>query len=49
MDIPIELGGLAVRPGSHLGPPEPPRPLHGDKAAWATTHYRVGDACCFTA
>jgi hypothetical protein len=26
-DIPVRIGGLAVRPGGHLGPPGPPRPL----------------------
>ena len=27
MDIPVRIGGLAVRPGGHLGPPHPPRLL----------------------
>ena len=25
MDIPVRVGGLAVQPGGHLGPPRPPR------------------------
>jgi hypothetical protein len=47
MEIPHELGGLAVHPGSQLGPPEPPRPLRPRAVGWATTHYRVGDVLLF--
>jgi hypothetical protein len=37
MDIPVRIGGLAVRPGGHLGPPWPPRPLGTAEPGWATT------------
>lgn len=47
MEIPVQLGGLAVRPGSHLGPPQPPRVLGPAQRGWATTHYRPGDALVF--
>ncbi len=43
MDIPAQLGGLAVLPGSHLGPPAKPRLLPADEPGWATTDYRPGD------
>ena len=43
MDIPAQLGGLAVLPGSHLGPPQRPRLLRADEPGWATTDYRPGD------
>jgi Phytanoyl-CoA dioxygenase (PhyH) len=46
-DIPVRLGGLAVRPGSHLGPPRPPRLLGPSERGWATTDYRAGDAVVF--
>jgi hypothetical protein len=46
-DIPVRLGGLAVRPGSHLGPPRRPRLLGTAERGWATTDYRVGDAVVF--
>ena len=35
MDIPVQLGGLAVLPGSHLGPPLRPRLLRADEPRWA--------------
>lgn len=47
IDIPIHLGGLAVLPGSHLGPPLRPRVLSQREAGWATTSYRAGDALVF--
>jgi len=46
-DIPVRLGGLAVRPGSHLGPPQRPHVLRPAERGWATTHYRAGDALVF--
>ena len=46
-DIPVRLGGLAVRPGSHLGPPGRPRLLGPAERGWATTEYRAGDALVF--
>jgi Phytanoyl-CoA dioxygenase (PhyH) len=47
MDIPVRIGGLAVRPGGHLGPPRPPRPLGTAEPGWATTSYEPGDAIIF--
>jgi hypothetical protein len=47
MDIPVQLGGLAVLPGSHLGPPLRPRLLLADEPRWATTDYRPGDVLLF--
>jgi Phytanoyl-CoA dioxygenase (PhyH) len=47
MDIPAQLGGLAVLPGSHLGPPLRPELLRADKPGWATTDYRPGDVLLF--
>jgi hypothetical protein len=48
MDIPAQLGGLAVLPGSHLGPPPlRPRLLRADEPRWATTDYRPGDVLLF--
>jgi hypothetical protein len=47
MEIPVRLGGLAVRAGSHLGPPQRPRVLREDERGWATTDYRAGDALVF--
>ncbi len=46
-DIPVTLGGLAVRPGSHLGPPLRPRVLRRRESGWATADYRAGDALVF--
>ncbi len=46
-DIPVRLGGLAVLPGSHLGPPLRPRVLGPRERGWATTDYRAGDALVF--
>ena len=47
VDIPVRLGGLAVQPGGHLGPPRRPRPLSPAEPGWATTSYEPGDAIIF--
>jgi len=47
MDIPARIGGLAVKPGGHLGRPGPPRPLGQSERGWATTSYESGDAIIF--
>jgi len=47
MEIPVALGGLAVQPGSHLGPPQRPRLLGECEHGWATTNYRAGDVLVF--
>ncbi len=47
MDIPVRIGGLAVRPGGQLGPPRPPRPLGVTEHGWATTSYQPGDVIIF--
>ena len=47
MDIPPLIGGLAVQPGGHLGPPQRPRPLRRSEPGWATTSYEPGDAIIF--
>jgi len=47
MEIPVRIGGLAVLPGGHLGPPRPPRPLGADEPGWATTSYEPGDVIIF--
>jgi len=47
MDIPPQLGGLALLPGSHLGPPLRPRLLRPDTPGWATTDFRPGDVLLF--
>jgi hypothetical protein len=47
MDIPAEVGGLAVLPGSNLDPPVRPRLLGRDERGWATTDYRPGDVLIF--
>jgi hypothetical protein len=47
MDIPVRIGGLAVQPGGHLGPPRRPRPLSPSERRWATTSYEPGDAIIF--
>jgi len=47
MDISPQLGGLALRPGSHLGPPQRPRLLAADERGWATTDFRPGDVLLF--
>jgi Phytanoyl-CoA dioxygenase (PhyH) len=47
MDIPVQLGGLAVLPGSHREPPRPPRLLRPDENGWATTDFQPGDVLLF--
>jgi hypothetical protein len=47
IDIPARLGGLAVRPGGHLGPPQQPRALSLAEPGWATAGYRPGDVIIF--
>jgi hypothetical protein len=49
MPIPRALGGLAVLPGSHLGPPPPVRVLRPEaaEAGWASTDFEVGDVLLF--
>ncbi len=47
MDIPVRIGGLAVLPGGHLGPPQRPRPLRAAEPGWATTSYEPGDVIVF--
>jgi hypothetical protein len=47
MDIPAAVGGLAVRPGSQLGPPRRPRLLGPDERGWASADYRPGDVLIF--
>jgi hypothetical protein len=47
MDVPRELGGLALLPGSQIGPPRPLRVLTDDEPGWATTDYRLGDVVIF--
>lgn len=46
-EIPVTLGGLAVRPGGHRDRPRPPRRLTGTEPGWATTEYRPGDVIIF--
>ena len=46
-DVPVELGGLAVRPGGHRERPRQPRLLSGGERGWATTDYRPGDVIIF--
>ncbi len=47
MEIPVQVGGLALRPGGHLGPPRPPRLFAGSGRGWASTDYRPGDVLVF--
>jgi hypothetical protein len=47
MEVPVWLGGLAVQPGGHHWPPQPPRPLGGAEPGWATTDYKPGDVLLF--
>lgn len=47
MDIPVRIGGLAVEPGGHLGPPRRSCPLSRTEPGWATTIYEPGDAIIF--
>ena len=47
MDIPLSLGGLAVRPGGHLDPPQRPRVLGSAERGWASAAYHPGDVLLF--
>jgi Phytanoyl-CoA dioxygenase (PhyH) len=47
MEIPVAVGGLAILPGSHLGPPLRPRILRPREHGWATADYRPGDVLLF--
>jgi hypothetical protein len=47
MEVPVQLGGLAVQPGGHHWPPQPPRPLSESARGWATTSYQPGDVLIF--
>jgi Phytanoyl-CoA dioxygenase (PhyH) len=47
MEIPVRVGGLAVLPGSHLGPPVRPRLVRPDEPGWATADFRPGDVLLF--
>jgi hypothetical protein len=47
MDVPEALGGLALRPGSHLGPPVELRLMDPAEGGWATTDYKPGDVLVF--
>lgn len=46
-DIPLDVGGLALRPGSHLGPQVPLDLLAPDDPSSATAEYRPGDVVLF--
>jgi hypothetical protein len=46
-DVPVRLGGLAVRPGGHLAAPVPPQVLSQREPGWATTGYHPGDVIVF--
>jgi hypothetical protein len=47
IDIPVQLGGLAVRPGGQLAAPARPRVLGEREPGWATTGYHPGDVIVF--
>jgi Phytanoyl-CoA dioxygenase (PhyH) len=47
MKIPRDVGGLAVLPGSNLGPPVRPRLLRRHEPGWVTADYRPGDVLIF--
>jgi hypothetical protein len=47
MDIPRELGGLCVRPGSQSRGLVRPSVIDPNDPAWATTDYRAGDVLVF--
>jgi Phytanoyl-CoA dioxygenase (PhyH) len=46
MDVPL-AAGLAVRPGSQLGPPRRPHLLGPAERGWASADYRPGDVLVF--
>ena len=43
----VDTTPLAVQPGGHHWPPQPPRPLSGSEPGWATTSYQPGDVLIF--
>jgi hypothetical protein len=45
--VPQSLGGLALRPGSQLSPPERYRPLRHLEPGWCSTDYEPGDVLVF--
>jgi hypothetical protein len=47
MHIPPQVGGLAVLPGSHLGPPVRPRLLGPGERGWLSADYQPGDVLLF--
>jgi hypothetical protein len=47
IDIPVQLGGLAVQPGGHLQRMQRPRVLRHGERGWATTAYHPGDVIIF--
>lgn len=47
IDIPVQLGGLAVQPGGHLSRMRRPHVISPDERGWATTSYRPGDVIIF--
>lgn len=47
MNIPVAVGGLALRPGSHRGPPVPLALLEDHQTGWATADFLVGDVLLF--
>lgn len=47
MEIPDNLGGLALKRGSHLGPPLELRQLTGADEEWVTANYQPGDVLAF--
>ncbi len=47
IDVPAQLGGLAVQPGGHLGRLQRPRVLSREEKGWASTDYRSGDVIIF--
>jgi hypothetical protein len=47
MEIPRELGGLAVLPSSHRAGLTAPTVLREDESGWATADYRPGDVLAF--
>jgi hypothetical protein len=47
MDIPRDLGGLCIKPGSQGGRLVRPHLLRDDARGWLTTDYRAGDVLVF--
>jgi hypothetical protein len=46
-EVPVTLGGLAVRPGGHRDRPRQPRCLTGTERGWSTAGYSPGDVIIF--